>query len=278
MHFCVPCQCPWCTVAHRWWRSASGIAGVADAEREPPSLSFHLCFARGARGLARRSVAAPATPTLYLPTVIPFVGASAIACPRGGRALRAHAFFSPRLSVTSRLSEIGYRLSRASVIAPGRLSIFRLVHTGCVHRSKTCATPSPTVTRKSHAARARAGRHHEEGRDADAHGEGLQVGSFPLFAQRVRLVGARERLVKKRGADPQTQPCALTVAGVSTSVGPERLRHTSLVRRAARSQRGRPNVAGAASCGNSSSALSGCCACPYAAAEAGAEGGGGERA
>ena len=61
---------------------------------------------------------------------------------------------------------------------------------------------TPPPHRQSHAARARAGRHHEEGRDAAARGEGLQVGSFPLFAQHVRLVGARERLVKREKRRP----------------------------------------------------------------------------
>ena len=137
LHFCVPCQCPWCTVAHRW----CGALPRESPAWQMPSASLHRCplfCARRARPLARRSVAAPATPTLYLPTVIPFVGASAIACPRGGRALRAHAFFLPRLSVTSR----GYRISVIALrLSPPGASTFRLVHTGCVHRSKTCATP-----------------------------------------------------------------------------------------------------------------------------------------
>ena len=96
----------------------------------------------------------------------------------------------------------------------------------------------PPPHQQSHAARARAGRHHEEGCDAAARGEGLQVGSFPFFAQCVRLVGARERLVKEKGADPQTQLCALAAAGVSTTVGPARLRHTSLVVRRAPEPKG----------------------------------------
>ena len=96
----------------------------------------------------------------------------------------------------------------------------------------------PPPHQQSHAARARAGRHHEEGCDAAARGEGLQVGSFPFFAQCVRLVGARERLVKEKGADPQTQLCALAAAGVSITVGPARLRHTSLVVRRAPEPKG----------------------------------------
>ena len=107
LHFCVPCQCPWCTVAHRWWRSASGIAGVADG-RARASIAV-LCFARGARG-ARASQCRCACYAYFVLTY----GNSVCGRIRhrmsagGARTPRTRVFFA---SVVGNVSVIGNRIS-----------------------------------------------------------------------------------------------------------------------------------------------------------------------